>query len=199
MKRSFIGVSAAGLLLAFAASASAQSIEYAYTPLDLKKCRHVPGKEVEDYGTWTCQGYGGIAVWVAGGDQRMFISFGPRARNEPAAKQTLAAFNSEGKTIEWRLARSGEGKLRPFATILRWNTTVESDKGTVRGQVLVVTSLPPGPVCHVGYVDGRANTNANDLAREIADKHARSFRCGSDKAFVLGNTGPGFSMPLRED
>jgi hypothetical protein len=80
---------------------------------------------------------------------------------------------------------------------MRWSTTKPDDKGDpIRGEVLVVTRLPPGAVCHVGYVDGRANRNANELAREIADKHAREFRCRKDAAVVLGATGPGFSDPL---
>jgi hypothetical protein len=63
----------------------------------------------------------------------------------------------------------------------------------VRGQVLVVTRLGPGGICHVGYVDGMANTDANALAQKIADEQARKFRCGGDKIIVLGNKGPGFS------
>jgi hypothetical protein len=71
----------------------------------------------------------------------------------------------------------------------------DDEDGTVRGEVLVVTRLGPGGVCHVGYVDGRQNPNADDLAREIADKRARRFRCGKDKPIVLGDKGPGFSGP----
>ena len=41
----------------------------------------------------------------------------------------------------------------------------------------------------------RANRNGSELAREIADKHARVFRCGQDKPVVLGEKGPGFSNP----
>jgi len=44
-------------------------------------------------------------------------------------------------------------------------------------------------------VDGRQNANALDLARRIADQHARTFRCGKDKPIVLGEKGPGFSGP----
>jgi hypothetical protein len=180
--------------------ASAQTVEYAYTPLDTAKCPRVRGRAPEDYGSWTCKGLGGIAVRVAAGDQRVYISFGPRAKDEPAARQTLASFNSEGKTIEWRIERARDGKTRPFAAILRWNTTISGDQGEiVRGQVLVVTRLPPGGVCHVGYVDGRANPNANDLAREIADRHAREFRCTGDKPVILGEKGPGFSGPYGGD
>jgi hypothetical protein len=53
--------------------------------------------------------------------------------------------------------------------------------------VLVVTRLGPGGVCHVGYVDARANAaNANELARQIADEHARTFKCATDKPVILG-------------
>ena len=36
---------------------------------------------------------------------------------------------------------------------------------------------------------------AAELARAIADQHARGFRCGKDKPIVLGAKGPGFSGP----
>ena len=44
-------------------------------------------------------------------------------------------------------------------------------------------------------MDGRVNANASDLARRIADEHARKFRCEQDRAAILGKTGPGFSIP----
>ena len=183
-------------LVVFASSpVAAQTIESAFSDFDLKKCRHIPGQVEEDYGEWRCKGYGGMPVWMGAGDQRVMISFGPRAKEEPAAHQTLASFNGEGKTIEWRIEK-GSNQKRPFAAIMRWSTTKPDDKGDqIRGEVLVVTRLPPGAVCHVGYVDGRANRNANELAREIADKYAREFHCRKDTAVVLGAIGPGFSEP----
>ena len=183
-------------LVVFASSpVAAQTIESAFSDFDLKKCRHIPGQVEEDYGEWRCKGYGGMPVWMGAGDQRVMISFGPRAKEEPAAHQTLASFNGEGKTIEWRIEK-GANQKRPFAAIMRWSTTKPDDKGDqIRGEVLVVTRLPPGAVCHVGYVDGRANRNANELAREIADKHAREFHCRKDTAVMLGAIGPGFSEP----
>lgn len=173
--------------------AAAQTIESAFTDFDLKKCRHIPGEVEEDYGEWRCKGYGGMPVWMGAADQRVMISFGPRAKDEPAAHQTLASFNGEGKKIEWLIEKSANQK-RPFAAIMRWSTMKPDDKGDqVRGEVLVVTRLLPGAICHVGYVDCRANPNANELAREIADKYAREFRCRKDAPVVLGATGPGFS------
>jgi hypothetical protein len=70
------------------------------------------------------------------------------------------------------------------------------DGDVVRGQVLVITRLDPGGVCHVGYVDGRANQDANVLARTVADERARAFRCGKDAPDSYGKTGPGFSPRL---
>jgi len=170
-------------------------VERVYTPLLLKQCRHTKGKVEEDYGSWRCTGYAGIAVHITAGDQRSYISFGPNAAREKAAQQTLSAFNSEGKTIEWRIEMAG-GRPHAFATILRWNTTTldpKSDLKQVQGQVLVVTRLGPGGVCHVGYVDGRANPNANELARQLADQRARTFNCSKDRPIILGVQGPGFS------
>lgn len=180
------------------APAPATTIERAYTPLDLDKCKHTKGREVEDYGSWRCTGYNGMPVRVSAGDQRTYISFGPNAAKEIAAGETLASFNSEGKTIEWRIERGANGKPRAFAAILRWNTTVTgNDDKQVRGQVLVVTRLGPGGVCHVGYVDGRANANANELAVKLADERARTFQCGTDKPVIVGEKGPAFSGPYK--
>lgn len=195
-----VSLALAGGAAAQSSSAATGAVERAYTPLDLKKCKHKPGREVEDYGSWRCAGFSGIDVYVTAGDQRSYISYGANAVKERAAQQTLASFNSEGKTIEWRIERLPDGKARPFATILRWNTTVlDKDDNNVAGQVLVVTRLGPGGVCHVGYVDGRANPNANELAVQLADTHARTFKCGKDKTFVLGVKGPGFSGPYGDD
>jgi hypothetical protein len=194
-----VRIAAAAIALAaapiLAPSATAQTVASAVTPLDLGKCRHSAGKAEEDYGEWRCRGYGGIPVYVAAGDQRIYVSFGRNAKNELAAEQTLASFNGEGDRIEWRGTRGAGGKLKPFAAIMRWSTTVSSGNEPVRGEVLVVTRLAPGRVCHVGYVDAKANADADALARKIADETARMFKCGSDKPQILGKRGPGFSGP----
>jgi hypothetical protein len=167
----------------------ADAITSAYTDFDTKKCRHIPGKDVEDYGEWHCKGYKGIRVLMSAGDQRIQISYGKNAEEEPAASQTLASFNGEGDRIEWRIANG-----KPFATIMRWSTTQTDDKGNrIVGAVLVVTRLGPNGVCHIGYVDGKANKDANELARKIADDYARNFDCKKDKHIILGEAGPGFS------
>jgi hypothetical protein len=185
------------LTVALAAPAAAQTVESAYTQIDLKKCKHTRGGSAEDYGSWLCPGHQGIPVYISGGDQRVFVSFGSNAKRELANRESLMSFNGEGKVVEWRIETLPDGKKRAFAAIMRWSTTVTDDNGAIhRGQVLVVTRLNPGGVCHVGYVDGRANKDANALARKVADERARAFKCGADTPATVGETGPGFSPRL---
>jgi hypothetical protein len=173
----------------------ARAAESVYSDFDTKKCRHIPGREVEDYGEWRCKGYAGIPVYMSAGDQRIYVSYGKSAKKELAALQTLASFNGEGNRIEWRVEKG-----KPFAAIMRWVTTKTSENGDpVRGSTLVVTRLGEGRVCHVGYVDGRANKNANELARKIADEYARKFDCDKSKRIILGEQGPTFSGPYDPD
>ncbi len=50
-------------------------VESAYTPLVLDKCGNVTPPDMEERGAvFRCEGYGGIAVRVAEGDLRMFVS-----------------------------------------------------------------------------------------------------------------------------
>jgi hypothetical protein len=185
------------------APARSQAIESVYTKFDAKKCKHTKGTEVEDYGSWLCPGYGGLQVRLSAGDQRMYVSYGPW-KDSLAAAQTFPGFNDvyEG-TVEWRIEKN-VGKPRPFATILRWNlmTAEDQEKATgptkATGRMLVVTRLGPGGSCHVGYVDARANPDANALARKIADEQARNFKCGKDKRIVMGIKGS-VDMPRDEN
>jgi len=187
--------------------AAGRSMDSAYTKFSIERCSHRAGRDVEDYGEWRCQGLDGITVLINAGDQRMTMSFGSRARNEPAAAQTLQGFNGiDPGRIEWRVARQPGRRSQPFAAIVRWSTLLVDERGvagrSAKGRVLVVTRLGPGGVCHIGYVDALANANANELARKIADERAASFRCDTDKPVIVGETGPGFSSSggaIRDD
>jgi hypothetical protein len=192
--------------MASTAAMAAGAVTSAYTTFDSDKCSHKAGVGDEDYGSWKCPGLGRDGVLLSAGDQRMHVTFGKRSADDLAQEQTFPAFNDvyKGK-VEWRLETPPNGKPRPFATILQWNVMTGSDvekaKGPVSpsGRVLVVTRLGPGGVCQVGYVDVRANPDANTLARQIADEHARDFRCGKDKRVVLGKTDPDLGMPQDEE
>jgi hypothetical protein len=60
--------------------------------------------------------------------------------------------------------------------------------------ILVVTRLPPGPVCHVAYVDVAANKEANALARQAADQYARGFTCEKDHVRIVGERGRAIAL-----
>jgi hypothetical protein len=177
--------------------ASAGAIGSVYTNFDADKCKHEPGTEEEDYGSWECPGLGDIKVLLSASDQRMYVSFGEASDDNLALSQTLPGFNDVYKgTVEWRLDGG-----KPFATILRWNVMTGSDAKaatgptTPSGQVLVVTRLGPGGTCQIGYVDARSNADANEIARQIADDKARSFRCGEDQPVTGGQLDPELAVP----
>lgn len=172
-------------LALFPGPASAAEIESVYTKLDLKQCKDVTPEDIKDYGSvWQCPGQDGIDVRVAEGDLRIFVSYGPNAANQTATYETIPQFNTIGETLEWRVRREG-GKLKPFATILRFTWSVDGKTGST----LVVTKLGGDDVCHMAYVEASGNLKANEEARAIADTDARGFICKQDKAKHYGAGG----------
>jgi hypothetical protein len=168
--------------------AGAQTFSSSYTSTAPKDCRTF-GKPGD--GGQSCPGRSGLVVVVREDDLRQTVSVGSTeaaAVKEPAAETWFAPFNSTGNTIEWRAA---DGK--PFAIIQRWllsdNDDVDKSGTPMSKPMLAVTRLPPGPVCHVAYVDGQANRNANEVARQAADEFARDFKCGKDEVKVIGEKG----------
>ncbi|MCV0427862.1 MAG: hypothetical protein K5905_20585 [Roseibium sp.] len=167
-----------------AVQAGAADVTSTYSKIRLQGCTQVATASDEGTfgGAWECPGIQGQAVYVAEGDLRMFVSFGPAAIDEPAASQTLPNFNTVNETLEWRL-RNGV----PFATILRWFPSLDGASKT--GSILIVTQLVPGGrTCQIARIDAQANSNANSLARNAADTMAGRFDCSSEPV-VIGNPG----------
>ncbi|MVT49368.1 hypothetical protein GPL17_02590 [Bradyrhizobium yuanmingense] len=172
--------------------ADAQSLGSSYTSTAPKDCRQI-GKPsaLDGSSTRVCPGKDGLIVLIAEDDLREIVSVGrsrKAAAEEPAAKVWFGPFNSSETTIEWRAAGA-----KPFAIIQRWHIADNSDpdkQGRPNTKaMLVVTRLPPGPVCHVAYVDAAANPKANELARKAADDLARGFACGKDEVKIIGTRG----------
>ena len=151
----------------------------AYTDLDLDECLVL---EADDFGaSWSCPGYKGYPLMVTEGDLRFSLIYGFGAKM--ADGQTLPPFNHVGEKLEWRLSNE-LGRWMPIATIVRYYTA-DPETGEDKGQVLVVTQLVEGNSCHIAYIDALANPNANELAREAADK-AGSFECARDEVEIIG-------------
>lgn len=180
----------------------ADDVGSAYTRLDLDNgCRwdELSEEEAEMAGgncAW-CPGHGDVAVRFCEGDLRQSIQYGPIDPQKPVWSG-FGEFNHAGETIEWRL-RYG----RPFAAIQRFFIeNINPDTGAIeetrRGQVLVVSTVATAdnPVsCPAGYVDARANSDANAIARQVADNVAAGFRCGVDEAQFHGIRGPHAGSP----
>jgi hypothetical protein len=180
-------------------AASAQTFSSSYTSTAPKDCRTVGKPGDNGSTTQVCPGKSGLVVLISEDDLRQTVSVGPNriaASKEPAAEAWFAPFNSTANTVEWRAV---DGK--PFAIIQRWLIADNNDldkAGTPTSKpVLAVTRLPPGPVCHVAYIDGQANRNANELARQAADEFARDFKCGKDEVKVVGEKGAAVSLAKR--
>ena len=111
------------LFLGILTPALGQEIFSVYSSFDADKtCKHRPGRDVEDYGSWVCPGQAGLIVYLTAGDQRMQVSFGRDARaaaKEEAASQTFPGFNSVYRgTVEWRMERDDADELRlPVAPV----------------------------------------------------------------------------------
>jgi hypothetical protein len=178
--------------------ANAQTFSSSYTSTAPKDCRTI-GKPENGSTTQVCPGKSGLVVLISEDDLRQTVSVGPNrvaAAKEPAAEAWFAPFNSTAPTVEWRAV---DGK--PFAIIQRWLIAANNDPdkaGTPTSKpVLAVTRLPPGPVCHIAYIDGQANRNANELARQAADEFARDFKCGKEEVKVVGEKGAAVSLAKR--
>ena len=175
--------------LALFGRADAQTFSSLYTSTAEKSCR--VKTTPPDGSVSVCPGKAGLVIVLTEGDLRQTVSVGRNqkaAENEPAASASFNPFNSTTDTVEWRAVDA-----KPFAIIQRWHIADndDMDKGgrpTDKG-LLVVTRLPPGAVCHVAYVDVRANQNPNELARQAADQFARDFKCGKDEVRIMGQRG----------
>lgn len=181
-------------------SANAQTFSSSYTSTAPKDCRMI-GKlgDLDGSATRVCPGKSGLVVLISEDDLREIVSVGRNraaAAREPAAESWFGPFNSTAHTVEWRAA---DGV--PFAIIQRWliadNSAPDKTGRPTTKPMLAVTRLPPGAVCHVAYIDGQANRNANELARQAADEFARDFKCGKDEVKVIGEKGVAVSLAKR--
>jgi hypothetical protein len=196
-------IAAAALLSAASglmSGANAQTIGSSYTSTAPRDCRVSSADTGVDGSTIRlCPGKAGLKLLISEDDLRETVSVGrnrAEARKEPAAQVWFGPFNWTSATVEWR-AISG----KPFAIIQRWhladNSDQDKDGRPTAKPMLAVTRLPPGPVCHVAYVDVTANPNANALARKAADEIARGFQCGKDKVKVIGESGRAVELALH--
>lgn len=158
------GLLVAGLgLAAFGAADAARARVSQFTQLDDRSC----GKEniIEETGDWDrrCKGADGYQLDWSSGDLRENLSLirgGGETNLDIPAKVAGGAFDSLGKTLEWR----GPGEGTPVVLVLRVNVANAEGKSD-RGRLTVIR-LGDRP-CIVAVVPPQAGQN--DKARAIAD------------------------------
>lgn len=194
-----VALAVATLLATLATPAAAQAIQSHYTSTAEKACKAFAKNKPNEEMPWSemsCPGRAGYVVRLFDADLRMTVSVGrtvAEAEKEPAASQGFGPFNQAKDTVEWRSVAG-----TPFAIIQRW-TVADNENPDKSGQpksvpILVVTRLPPGPVCHVAYIDAQANPDANALARKSADEKARAFKCDTGEIAIIGKPGRGTAL-----
>ncbi|HWU60889.1 MAG TPA: hypothetical protein VN112_02585 [Ensifer sp.] len=185
-------------MLAAMTASPALANSSAYTKLDLDHCKKMSSGEAG--ALLKCAGYQSYPVYFAEDDLRQSLRYGPAARDLiEESFESFAQFNNINLTIEWRLDNAG----KPIAAIQRWFTDNPDPKTGEpspknAGQVLVVSRVAQkedGLSCVVGYVDALANSNANDLARTLADDNASDFACGYAEPIWVGTKGPKAGTP----
>lgn len=159
------------------------------TTVELSKCRQI--KRHKDGGAWRCAGLPGYPIYFAEGDLRHMMAFGPAPEKRTSAHQSLSAFNSifhnkRRPTIEWRVERHDQGRIVPFATIVRYQTSLEQENG----EVLVITKVDLKDSCRLALIDVRANPDAMAVARSWANAEARKRPC-PEQPDVIGAKGKG--------
>ncbi len=182
-------LAAAGVLTGTVAVDAVDLHKSQLTSIELKQCR--VHQRHKDGNAWICPGLEGWPVYIAEGDLRQMMAFGPKPEARKSAGQTLGAFNSifHGKsrpTIEWRLEQDARRRLVPYATIVRYHTS----RNGSRGEALVVTKVDAADSCRLAVIDARANPDAMAIARSWTIAEARKRAC-PDEPVVLGKVGRG--------
>ncbi len=145
-----------------------------YTRHDYASCGEAPSPEPGVIDARRCPGFGGIAVrWMSEPDSSS-VRFG----SDPLEEYLdLGTAFEVGTTIEWRSSEVG-GK--PVAAIVRYHGG-ESVANLDRNQLVIYRIEPSGRSCVMGVVAGAGD---NLKAREVADRLAPAFVCGTSKQVV---------------
>ncbi|WP_088348433.1 MULTISPECIES: hypothetical protein [Rhodomicrobium] len=172
------------LILAAPTDAVAEGASSIYIKFDIARCAIIDEDRETASVVRHCRDFGDYEFYVAEGDLRSFVGYGPNGLKQKAFSQTLAPLNHIHDTLELRIRPGAEG---PHAAILRYFTG--GLDGGPAGQVLVVTKISGSEACHMAYIDALATPNPNGLAQKIADEGAADFRCEADAPQIVGARG----------
>jgi hypothetical protein len=201
----------AALLSCAPAQAQTAPAESVYSTIDAhgakKNCRKTSTKtQDEEFGMqFRCRGVAGIDVIVHYEDARDTLTFGRRGKTETALFNLGGPISGVRETLEWRGRRNAKGEFAPYAAIARLAFENPNVAQADWRSTLMVVRIAPNlkQSCLMGFVDARANADANDVARRVADQWAAdpARPCGGDSenAPYVGKTGAAWKDRRRVD
>ena len=146
-------------------------VESIYTDLKAEKCRTIESSEEgAGYYRGKCKGVGGYELEVVEGDIRQSINIVQAASGDKWEldfwRVVSSAFSSVGDKAEWRVQRVN-GKIKPIALIVRYNTNEDPENTEKLTSRLVITKIEGEYVCVTNIVQPVRNQNV--IARQLAD------------------------------
>jgi len=158
-------------LFIFSNAISAQTS--VYTDLADTKCKTIESS-AEEGGSYRgeCKGIGGFKLEVLEGDIRQSINVVfPNGKKSELSLWTnvSSAFSSVGSKAEWRVKGKGK-KAKPFALIVRYNASENSEKPEATTSYLVVTKITKDSACVTDVI--KPASDQNKKAQKAADESA---------------------------
>jgi hypothetical protein len=147
---------------------SADSVTSVYS--SLYKCKLVTVGH--DYSTSACAGVGGYNLRLEYDDSRESITvISPNGRKHPLNfwEVISSGFSSVGQKAEWRVTKRN-GRLVPFALIVRFDASENPEDSTKVTSYLAVAKITPQKICVTDKIP--PSSTANEDARRAADASA---------------------------
>lgn len=158
-------------------------LDSAYTRID-DACSTTQLPDEPVYET-VCPGHGEWTLHITSGEHGAAAAYiGPDGtRSETVYAPMRGLYGSFHTVLEWRL-EGGEA----FATIHRYvhynpPELLDTMGGVEEPNTLIVTALAAEggyTVCPVAYIDASTLPDANEIARDVADRLSRGWDCGNE-------------------
>ena len=143
-------------------------IDSIYTDLAENKCKNMDSSVEEEWSIQDCGGIEGYRLVVSEGDLRQTIDIiypGGKEQKLDLWRVVSSGFSAVGDKAEWRV-RKKDGKVTPFALIVRYNVSEDPEDSAKITSYLTVSKITAERACVTDIV--RPIRNANQKARDLA-------------------------------
>lgn len=144
--------------------------ESVYTDLAAARCKTIEVTEESGGSVQKCPGVGGYGLLVEDDDLRQSVTVvTPDGKKHPLNywQVITSGFSSLGEKAEWRVEQK-DGKVRPYALIVRVNASEDPEKPDKKSSYLAVAKITAAAVCVTDKV--KTNEEARQAADASADK-----------------------------